>query len=411
MRVPGMAGVLLPVALLLATSCTGGSATRTVPDAAPSGTGSSTASSSPSGPASGSASTTPADPEHAVEPPGPRRGALTYGDILVYDPDSLGRRAIARISRLKGVVGVESLALAQVGIENRVVNVAAVDPASYRNFTPRESAETQDVWDRVAGGELALRPALKKRVPLDEQGYFRLGSGKDAPEVHIGAFAPQVLQVDAVVNESWIPTLGMKPGNALIINTGTTAPLSLRKPIQRIAGGKASVQMLDAVARFGLDTSVQQTAFLVGSVADAVGTFNYTVLGGGRIAPDPAWVSSHIGTATVPILGSVTCNKLIFPQLTAALREIVERGLADEIHPGEYAGCYYPRFIAGSTSLSNHSFGLALDLNVPGNQRGTVGQMDRTVVSIFKKWGFAWGGDWRYTDPMHFEMNAVVNPR
>jgi hypothetical protein len=113
----------------------------------------------------------------------------------------------------------------------------------------------------------------------------------------------------------------------------------------------------------------------------------------------------------VPILGTVTCNKMIFPQLTAALTEITERGLADEIHPGEYAGCYYPRFIAGTTSLSNHSFGLALDLNTPGNQRGTVGEMDRGVVDVFKKWGFAWGGDWQFTDPMHFEMDAVVEPR
>ena len=84
----------------------------------------------------------------------------------------------------------------------------------------------------------------------------------------------------------------------------------------------------------------------------------------------------------------------------------MDRGLADEIHPGEYAGCYYPRFIAGSTTLSNHSFGLALDLNVPGNQRGTVGEMDRGSSRIFKEWGFAWGGDWNYTDPMHFEMDA-----
>jgi hypothetical protein len=239
----------------------------------------------------------------------------------------------------------------------------------------------------------------------------RLGSDKDAPQVHIGAFAAQVPQVDAVVNDSWIETLGMKPGNALLVTTGQTAPASLRKPIERIAGGQASVQMLDAVARFGLDIKVQQTAFLVGTVADAVGTFNYTVLGGGRIAPEPAWVSSHIATGTVPILGSVTCNKLIFPQLEAALREIQDRGLGDEIHPDEYAGCYYPRFIAGTTSLSNHSFGLALDFNVPGNQRGTVGEMNREVVSIFKKWGFAWGGDWSFTDPMHFEMNAVVQPR
>jgi hypothetical protein len=112
----------------------------------------------------------------------------------------------------------------------------------------------------------------------------------------------------------------------------------------------------------------------------------------------------------MPIIGPMTCNKAIFPQLEAALREVVERGLSDELHPDEYAGCYYPRFIAGTTTLSNHSFGTAMDFNVPGNQRGTVGEMDRTVVAIFEKWGFSWGGDWRYTDPMHFEMNAVVSP-
>ena len=113
----------------------------------------------------------------------------------------------------------------------------------------------------------------------------------------------------------------------------------------------------------------------------------------------------------MPILGTVTCNKMLIPQLRAALEEVVSRGLADKIHPGEYAGCYYPRFIAGSTTLSNHAFGLALDLNVPGNQRGTVGEIDRDVVQIFKRWGFAWGGDWSWTDPMHFEMNRLVSPR
>ena len=146
-------------------------------------------------------------------------------------------------------------------------------------------------------------------------------------------------------------------------------------------------------------------------MSSAVGIFNYTVIGGGRIAPDPAWVASHIVTGSVPILGSVTCNKLIFPQLKAALQDVVAQGLADTIHPGQYAGCYYPRFIAGTTTLSNHAFGLALDLNVPGNQRGTAGEMDRGVVAIFKHWGFTWGGDWKYTDPMHFEMNQLVQPK
>ena len=113
----------------------------------------------------------------------------------------------------------------------------------------------------------------------------------------------------------------------------------------------------------------------------------------------------------MPILGSVTCNKGMLPQLRAALdRGRAERASPTKIHPGEYAGCYYPRYIANDPAkgLSLHSWGIAVDLNVPGNQRGTVGQMDRQVVAIFKKWGFAWGGDWNYTDPMHFEMDRVV---
>ena len=146
------------------------------------------------------------------------------------------------------------------------------------------------------------------------------------------------------------------------------------------------------------------------SVSDAVGTFKYTDNGDGTITPESSWVHEYIRTESVPILGQVTCNKGMLPQLRGALTEIVQLGLASSIHPDEYAGCYYPRYIGrdASNGLSLHSWGIAVDLNVPGNQRGTVGEMDRRVVAIFKKWGFAWGGDWNYTDPMHFEMDRVV---
>ncbi len=343
------------------------------------------------------------DPSDGV---GPRRGALRGADILVFSQNTLTDETVEAIRRLDGVRSVERLSMAQVSIENRAINIAAVDPATYRNYTPAVSAELQEQWDRVQAGQLALVPALKKRVAPRSR-LLRLGSGRDAPKVAIGAYAPQIPQVDAVVNSQVGDALGMKPDNALVVATyPLRSPQSVRKPMEKIAGRTASVQILGP----DLDTSVQQTALLVGSVGSAVGIFNYRVLAAGRIAPDPAWVADHIVTQTVPILGAVTCNKLIFPQLDAALREVVERGLADKIHPREYAGCYYPRFIAGTTKLSNHSFGLALDLNVPGNQRGTVGEMDRFVVQIFEKWGFTWGGRWGYTDPMHFEANRIVSP-
>ncbi|MGH3354831.1 MAG: M15 family metallopeptidase [Nocardioidaceae bacterium] len=149
----------------------------------------------------------------------------------------------------------------------------------------------------------------------------------------------------------------------------------------------------------------QAQAELTGTSAD-FGTFTYTYSADGSIQPDPAWVSEYIRTDTVPILGSVTCHKLMLPQLRAALQQVVDAGLSSAIHPEEYGGCYVPRFIASDPGnpVSLHTWGIALDLNVPGNQRGVAGEIDRRVVAIFKSWGFAWGGDWDYTDPMHFEL-------
>ena len=153
--------------------------------------------------------------------------------------------------------------------------------------------------------------------------------------MHIGAFAPQVPQVDAVVNETWIPTLGMKPDNALLINTGLGARRS--RCASRSSGSPATRPRSRCSTRWPGSASTPACSRPPSSSAASPtrsATFNYTVLGGGRIAPDPAWVSSHIGTAAVPILGSVTCNKLIFPQLAAALREIVERGPGRRDPPG-----------------------------------------------------------------------------
>lgn len=402
------AAVAVVLCLALSTACSDGDPVGAADQPDPGAAASSGASTGPSGEGDGpGADVVPvADPEHAVDPPGKRTGTLVGPDLRIYSQEPLSDELVRRISRFRRVERVERISLGDFGVQNGVITVAAVDPATYRNYTPYASAELQEVWDRVAGGELAIDKAVGRTLQ-DEAGYLKLGNDKDAARVHIGAYAPQVPQVDAVVNEKWGEELGIQTGNALLVYTGINSPRDVRKDLVDLVGDEASVTILGP----NLDPGATQTAVLTGgSVADAVGTFRYTVLGGGRIAPEQSWVGANIRTEPVPILGSMTCHRVVFPQLRAALVEIQQRGLADEIHVGEYAGCFYPRFIAGTQQLSLHSFGIAFDINVPGNQRGTVGEIDRDVVSIFKRWGFAWGGDWGYTDPMHFEMNAIVDP-
>ncbi len=354
------------------------------------------------------ASSATADPGHAVDPPGPFRAPLHSADMLIFRQQPLSDRMVRRIRHVRGVTQVEQFSLAQVSIQDHAINVAAVDPSTYRNFNTDPVAQFQPEWNRIAGGEMALRKRFTRQVTRN--GYVKLGAGARAPRVHVGAFSPQIPQVDAVVNQTWAKTLGMRLGNALLVSTGSSTPAAARRPIQRIVGHGVSVQRLDVAARLGLDPHAVQTAFLVGSPSDAVGSYSYTVLGGGRIAPQQGWVASHISTEVMPIIGPMTCNTQMFPQLRAALAEIKAQGLASAIHPSQYGGCFVPRFIAGTTTLSNHAFGLAFDLNVPENQRGTVGRINRQVVAIFGRWGFTWGGVWRYTDPMHFELNRIVHP-
>ncbi|MDX6373610.1 MAG: hypothetical protein QOD98_2598 [Nocardioidaceae bacterium] len=347
---------------------------------------------------------------HSIPAPGPRQpGILAPADLLIVGAAALDPAKVAAVEKLKSVTAMQ-FSLSNPVIENEELTVAAVDPGAYRSFTPPKYANFQDAWDRVAGGELALKERLKKKFTLDANGYLRLGGAADAPSVHVGAYVQQQPLIDAVVNPTWVQTLGMTADNALLVRTGSRAPSEVAKKLEKVFGDSASVTLVDKATRIGLQPGAAQIAVVTGTVADAVGVYRYTVLGGGHIAPDPAWVRAHITTEVVPILGAVTCNRVIFPQLKAALQDIHEQGLDDKIHPEQYAGCYYPRFIAGTSTLSNHAFGLALDINAVENQRGTVGLIDRGVVAVFEKWGFTWGGDWAYTDPMHFELNSIRTP-
>jgi hypothetical protein len=218
------------------------------------------------------------------------------------------------------------------------------------------------------------------------------------------------------------PSAALRGGGFATAVPGSDAPE--RRPKGRTGGPQFELstdepnieeieRLVRAVEKVADTFATDQPQALDQSLASAVGTFSYRYFADGSVAPDPAWISSHIRTESVPLLGPVTCHRVLLPQLRAALQEIVDRGLAAQIHPGEFGGCYNPRFIGRDPErgLSLHTWGIAVDMNVPGNLRGTVGEISPDVVAIFKKWGFAWGGDWSYTDPMHFELAALVAPR
>lgn len=71
-------------------------------------------------------------------------------------------------------------------------------------------------------------------------------------------------------------------------------------------------------------------------------------------------------------------------------------------------GCwgYANRPIAGTQTPSNHSWGLAVDINAPRNPMRSplTTDMPEWLPRLWESYGWAWGGRWTRTpDPMHFE--------
>jgi D-alanyl-D-alanine carboxypeptidase len=127
-----------------------------------------------------------------------------------------------------------------------------------------------------------------------------------------------------------------------------------------------------------------------------------------QLTMDPAWSSAHIQTQTVPLLGRVTCNKVLFPMLIAALNDVAKAGLGSLIHTND--GCYNPRTVARSPTAppSQHAYGAAVDINASENPYGSTPTMDPRIVQIFENHGFIWGGNFLIPDGMHFEYGTPV---
>ncbi|MGL4396788.1 MAG: M15 family metallopeptidase [Hyphomicrobium sp.] len=86
------------------------------------------------------------------------------------------------------------------------------------------------------------------------------------------------------------------------------------------------------------------------------------------------------------------------------------------------AGTYTCRQVAGTSSMSAHSYGIAIDIALKNSHYWRWDQTAATkapvyknaipleIVTIFEKHGFIWGGKWYHYDTMHFEYRPELLP-
>lgn len=109
-------------------------------------------------------------------------------------------------------------------------------------------------------------------------------------------------------------------------------------------------------------------------------------------------------------ISSIRCHRLIAGALKRAFIDLKQRNLCHLVNT--FDGCFVPRHMGWDSTrgLSRHSWGIAVDLNARIFPYGSPAKQNPRLVEAFKRQGFAWGGEWKTPDPMHFEIVDLTEP-
>lgn len=99
------------------------------------------------------------------------------------------------------------------------------------------------------------------------------------------------------------------------------------------------------------------------------------------------------------------CNKDIVTPLTQAFTNLISTGKVSELKT--FDGCFNIRKKRGLSSMSLHSWGIAIDVNAAWNQLNMVPKLTPGFVKCFTDAGFEWGGTWKRKDGMHFQLATI----
>lgn len=277
------------------------------------------------------------------------------------------------------------------------IDAFAVDPASYAGF---QAGPDRDILAALQPGGAVLTRASADLRRLGVGGTLRFVGGdvrvQGIVDDHNGGGA------EVIVHRADAPRLGIDDERFILLSD-TDRP-TVERSIRQLTppGEHLSLRSSTVAAWLRHGDRVQPQVI----VKRTFGEFTFRDRAGRDIEIDPAWVRRHIVTESVPILGPITCHRSVVPLVRAAMTELERARRRDTVDPANYAGCQYARRMGPGAGLSRHSWGIALDLNVSSDPRGTYASQDPALVAAMTSRGFDWGGEWEFPDPGHYEFRA-----
>ena len=101
----------------------------------------------------------------------------------------------------------------------------------------------------------------------------------------------------------------------------------------------------------------------------------------------------------------IYCNKDMVKPLEQAFKNLIQRNHVKELKTWD--GCFNIRKKRGLSSMSLHSWGIAIDVNAAWNGLNKTPVLSAGFVKCFTDVGFDWGGTWQRKDGMHFQLSKI----
>jgi hypothetical protein len=320
-------------------------------------------------------------------------------ELLVWAPGGFSEREVGRVrdsTRVAAISAVRTGLLAATGGRGsyRVVPVEtmAVDTNAYSSATGRPGRKLSTMLPK--GAVLSRTGAKLRKVKAG--GRLRLEGNRS-------------VSVSGVVDDTLLGGYEVALDQALARSYGIRrAAYLLVRPRGPVDGLQGELRRLLKGRKLRFVTPGDRpfvrggdSVLPLAQVKARFGEFALPGLHRGR--PDLAWTKANLVTRNVPLLGRVTCHRLVVGHLAKAMAELQRQklgGLVDAAGFHRRGGCWSPRLVRDPRGgkLSRHAWGIAVTLEATGDER---------LIRIMARNGFTWGGNFAHPDSTHFEWVGV----
>jgi hypothetical protein len=327
------------------------------------------------------------------------------GQLLIWAPGGLSEQEVGKVrdsTRVAAISAVRTGLLPVASNRRRgwvvPVEAIAVDPEAYADAAGRPGARLVGMLDKgvvLSKTGAALRKLHKgDRLKLDRGRWLKVGG-----VVEDELLAGYEVALDREVGRRY----GLRRAEyVLVLPRGTVS--GLETAVRGMLKGRQLRFALAGDQRFLRgDASVLP----LGLVKARFGEFSLPSLRRG--GPDLAWKKRNLVTRQVPLLGRVTCHRLVMEDLAAAMADLERRRLGQLVDVAEFrrtGGCFGQRLLRDQNGkLTRHAWGVAVTVGVALDPAQRRPQVDQRLVKTLAGHGFAWAG--RLERPAGTQFNWV----